>query len=195
MRDVDWYRRPELILSDVLRRAARGEKKQQVYHRALVLAIDLEGGRLQNPDGSGVHVASLRDGSTRKLRAITGPANPRGSIKARIITDGFDRLLDDQSLRVYWPMFAQDINGAPITPGEHVYVMFDGEGTSHGLWVSRVAGHESANSSEGALEYDAPSAPQSAMDTFESNGPQYPRDDSYASMAPTDGAMTSFEED
>lgn len=194
MRDVDWYRRPELILADVLQRAARGEKKPPIYYRAAVLAVDLEGGRLQNPDADGALSITLRDGSTKSFQALAGPLNPRGSVKARIITDGFDRLLDDQLLRVFWPMFPQDMAGTPITPGEHVYVMFEGEGMAHGLWVSRVSGHESANSSQGALEYDAPSAPQTAMDSFEPNGPEYPRDDGYASLAPTDGAMTKFED-
>lgn len=194
MKDVDWYRRPELILSDLLQKTARGEKERH-YYRAAVLAVDLEGGKLQNPDADGELAVMGRDGTTRKYRAISGPTNPRGSVKARIITDGFDRLLDDQSLRVFWPMFPQDMAGTPVTPGEHVYVMFEGEGMAHGIWVSRVAGHESANSSQGALEYDAPSSPQSAMDKFEPNGPEYPRDDDYASMAPTQGAMSSFEDD
>jgi hypothetical protein len=191
MMDIDWYRRPELILSELLHKAARHESERQ-YYRASVLAVDLDGGKLQNPDGAGEVSVVLRDGTIRRYAALTGPANPRGSIKARIITDGFDRLLDDQSLRVFWPMFPQDMAGTPVTPGEHVYVMFEGDGMSHGIWVSRVAGHESANSSQGALEYDAPSHMQSAMDSFEPNLPEYPRDDEYASLAPSEGAIVRF---
>ena len=191
MRDVDWFRRPELIFAELVGRAARDERERQ-YYRATVLAVDLDGGRLQNPDGAGEMSVTLRDGSTRRYAALTGPLNPRGSVKARIITDGFDRLLDDQSLRVFWPMFPQDMAGTPITPGEHVYVMFEGEGMSHGIWVSRVAGHESANSSQGSLEYDEPSSPQSAMDSFEPNEAEYPRDDNHASLAPSEGAIARF---
>lgn len=193
MKDVDWYRRPEMILAEVIRKEAVGHKEKH-YYRAAVLAIDLDGGKLQNPDGAGSVTVTDRNGATKHYPALTGPSNPRGSVKARIITDGFDRLLDDTQVRVFWPMFPQDMAGTPITPGEHVYVMFEGNGKSHGIWLSRVAGHESANSSQGALVYDEPSNPRSAMDTFEENAPEYPRDDDYASLAPTQGAMSKFED-
>ena len=194
MRDVDWFRRPEMILADLIRKAGRGEKDRH-YHRAVVLAVDLDGGKLQNPDAGGQVSVSQRDGSTKTFKAIAGPLNPRGSIKARILSDGFDRLLDDQQVRVFWPMFPQDLAGTPATPGEHVYVIFEGEGMAHGLWVSRVAGHESANSYDGAQSYVAPSAPQSAMDSYEDNPAQYPKDDHNASLAPSPGAMANFEDD
>lgn len=194
MRDVDWYRRPELILGEVLEKAARAEN-DRLYHRASVIAVDLVGGKLQNPDGSGFVEVPRRDGSRKKFRAIVGPENPRGAIKARVLTDGLDRLLTDDELRVFWPMFPQDLSGTPATPGEHVYVFFEGEGTDNGLWVSRVAGQESANSFDGTESYSAPSSPQSAMDSFEANPSEYPKDDSHAGMAPTDGAMSSFEDE
>ena len=181
-----------MILAEVLSKAGRDER-ERTYYKAVVMAVDLDGGQLQNPDGDGELIVVPRDGSTKKFKASVGPSNPRGSVKARVITDGFDRLLGEQDLRVFWPMFPQDISGVPVTPGEHVYVIFDGVGTSHGLWVSRVAGHESANSSDGASNYDAPSSPQTAMDSFEENPPEYPRDDLHASLAPTDGAMDKFE--
>ena len=111
------------------------------------------------------------------------------------MTDGHDRLLDDNSLRVFWPMFPQDLSGTPATPGEHVYVMFEGEGTSNGLWISRVAGQESANSFDGKTAYSAPSSPQSAMDTFESNSSRFPADDDHAGLAPVKGAMSAWEDD
>lgn len=192
MRNAEFYKRPELLLAAMVEKVT--EVPDRTYLRAVVLAVDLEGGKLQNEDGSGEVRIPQRDGSTKRVKAIVGPKNPRGSVKARILTDGYDRLLDDDSLRVYWPMFPQDLNGTPATPGEHVYVMFDGQGTSHGLWVSRVAGHESANSYEGKDSYDAPSAPQTAMDSFEPNDPAYPRDEAYAGLAPTQGAMSKFED-
>jgi hypothetical protein len=193
VRDIDWYRRPELILSELIKKEARGEKDRS-YYRAVVLAVDLEGGKLQNSDASGEVRVPQRTGENRTYKAIVGPPNPRGAVKARILTDGFDRLLDDDSLRVFWPMFPQDLAGIPATPGEHVYVVFEGEGTSNGLWISRVAGQESANSFDGKSSYDAPSSPQSAMDTFEENEAQYPQDEEYAGLAPTKDAMTSYED-
>jgi hypothetical protein len=185
-----------MILGEMIRRAARGDdQEKKTYLKAVVLAVDLEGGKLQNPNGEGSLRVPLRDGTEKTYKAMIGPKNPRGSVKARVLTDGLDRLLGDQDTRVFWPMFPQDLAGTPATPGEHVYIMFDGVGMDHGLWISRVAGHESAGSADGTTTYTAPSAPQSAMDTFEENGPTYPRDDAIAGLAPTNGAMTAFEED
>lgn len=195
MRSIDWYRRPELIFADVIDRASREEDKgQRTYYKAVVMAVDLEGGKLQNPDGDGSVIVSLRDGSSSEFDALIGPANPRGSVKARVLTDGLDRLMDDQELRVFWPMFPQDLSGTPATPGEHVYVMFDGNGMSHGLWVSRVAGHESAGSADGTAVYTAPSSPPSAMDKFEENTADYSKDDADAGLAPKRGVMSKFED-
>jgi len=191
VRDVDWYRRPEQILAEVIDKAARGEKDRSHY-RAVVIAVDLDGGKLQNNDGAGEVIVKSRDGKSRSFQALIGPANPRGAVKARILTDGFDALLEDQDLRVFWPMFPQDLTGTPATPGEHVYVMFEDVGMAHGIWISRVAGHESANSADGTDTYEAPSAPYTAMDSFEENGAEYAKDDDSAGLAPTRGAMTTF---
>jgi hypothetical protein len=191
VRDVDWYRRPEKIFAELIDKAARGEK-ERTHYRAVVLAVDLDGGKLQNPDGSGEVIVKRRDDSIRKFKATIGPPNPRGAIKARVLSDGFDSLLEDQDLRVFWPMFSHDLSGIPVNPGEHVYVMFEDVGMAHGIWISRVAGQESANSADGTEMYTAPSSPQSAMDTFEDNGPQYARDDDSAGLAPTRDAMKTF---
>lgn len=197
MSSTDWHRRPELALANVIERAFRDDFEQKrTYYRAVVVAVDLDGGLLQNPDGAGEFVVPLRDGSTRKYKALIGPNNPRGSVKARILTDGLDRLLGDNELKVYWPMFPQDLSGTPISPGEHVFVLFEeNDSAETGLWVSRVAGHESANSFEGKNSYTAPSSQQSSMDKFEENPPEYQRDENYASLAPSNGAMTSFEDE
>ena len=189
---ADWFRRPELILADLLQRAARGERGPRNYHRATVLAVDTEGGLLQNPAGSGAVAVADADGRQRSYAALVGPENPRGSIKARILTDGLDRLLDDDDVRVFWPMFPYDQIALPVFPGEHVYVVFEGDGMEHGLWLSRVSGHDSANSFKGSDSYDAPSSPRSAMDSFEPNEPEYRRDDEHAGMAPSTNAMDFF---
>lgn len=193
MRSIDWYRRPELILAEVIERAGRDDR-ERTHYRAVVLAVDLEGGMLQNPDAAGEVRVTQRDGSVRTFAAMTGVANPRGAVKARVLTDGLDRLLDDRDLRVFWPMFPQDLAGTPASPGEHVYVIFEGEGLTNGLWLSRVAGQESANSFDGTASYSAPSSPESAMDSFEKNDARYPRDEAHAGMAPTRGAMSAFED-
>lgn len=191
-RGSDWYRRPEMILSDLLGREARGERPERHYRRASVLAVDLEGGLLQNPAGSGDITSVDRTGKRRAYKALSGPANPRGAIKARVLTDGLDRLLEDSDLRIFWPMFPTDQVGIPVSPGEHVYVMFEDEHLTHGLWVARVAGHDSANSFQGSDSYTEPSNQQSAMDFFEPNEPEYPRDDAHAGLAPTSDATSFF---
>lgn len=187
-RGIESIRSPELLLTDILQREARGESgRHELLHRATVLAVDLEGGRLQNKSGAG----SLTVGG-QTFDAIVGVDNPRGAIKARILTNGFDRLTDDSDVRIFWPVLPFDQIGLPVAPGEHVYVLFEGTGYDHGLWLSRVSGHESANVFIGSESYTAPSSQPSAMDSFEPNPPSYRRDDAYASQAPTAGAMSAF---
>jgi hypothetical protein len=90
-------------------------------------------------------------------------------------------------------MFPTDQLGVPVAPGEHVYVTFEGKGTEHGLWLSRVSGQDSAGSFQGVDSYTAPSAQQSAMDNFEPNDPEYQRTDASAGMAPGVSAMRFFD--
>lgn len=191
---IDRYRRPELILGEVLLRAARGESEhRRHYHRAVVLAVDLEGSLLQNRDGSGGLDVTDRTGQSRRYDAIVGPENPRGSIKARVLTDGLDRLLDDADVRVFWPLLPFDQLAGPVSAGEHVYVVFEGSGMDHGIWITRVSGQDSANSFKGTDSYTAPSAPQSGMDSFEPNDPQYDTTDEHASLAPPPNGMAFFD--
>jgi hypothetical protein len=194
-RNLDWYRRPETILADLLKEHARGKPADRSVRRALVLAVDHEGGKLQNPNGSGEYESAWPGRKSQKLKALVGPPNPRGAIKGRILTDGLDRLRDDSDVRVFWPMFPPDQIGIPVVPGEHVYVMFEGEGLDNGFWLSRVPGHEGAGAYVGNQSYTAPSAPGSAMDSFEPNDAEYPKTEEHASMAPGKSAMDNFPED
>jgi hypothetical protein len=192
-RGPDWYRRPELILADLIRSHAQGDDRGRHYRRAVVVAVDLEGAKLQNESGSGSVTVRLRDGQTKSYPALPGVDCPRGSVKARILTDGLDRLLADEDLRVFWPMFPQDQLAVPISPGEHVYVVFEDEGLIHGLWISRVPGHDSANAFLGVDSYSAPSSPGSAMDSFEPNDAEYDRTDEHAGLAPPVDSTSFFE--
>ncbi len=193
-KDLNWYKRPELVLARLVSDAARGPEPTRNVRRALVLAVDQEGGMLENPAGSGTFASSWPGVKTKILRAQVGPANPRGSIKARVLTDGLDRLRTDDEVRVFWPMFPPDQLGMPVSPGEHVYVMFEGDGMSNGFWLSRVPGHEGAGSYTGNRSYVAPSAPGSAMDNFEENPGTYPKDEAHASLAPSVSAIDHFED-
>lgn len=193
-RGIDWYRRPEIILGDLIVRAARGEgSSYRGYRRAAVVAVDVEGGLLQNRDGTGGIDVVDRTGRSRHFPAIVGPENPRCSVKARVLTDGLDRLLSDDDLRVFWPLLSPDQLSTPVSPGEHVYVFFEGAGMDHGVWVARVPGQDSANSFQGSDSYTAPSAPRSGMDSFEPNDPQYETTDDHAGLAESPGGMSFFD--
>lgn len=194
-KSLEWYRRPELILSEVLRDAARGKPADRTVRRALVLAVDHEGGTLQNTNGTGEYESVWPGHRSRKLSAVVGPPNPRGSIKARVLTDALDRLRSDEDTRVFWPLFPPDQMGIPVVPGEHVYIMFEGSGLDNGFWLSRVPGHESAGAFIGNSSYVSQSSPGSAMDSFESNPSDYPKTEEHASMAPGTSAMDHFEDE
>lgn len=178
-------RRPELVLSDLLKSAARGEVlttdiNPRVLHRAAVLAVDVEGGLLENESGTGSIVCVDRVGIRREYPAGLGPSNPRGSIRARVITRGRDRLEDDGQTGVYWPVFSAEQLALPVSVGEHVYVLFEDEQFEHGLWLSRVAGQDAANSFEGRTSYTLPTSRSSAADIFVDRPARYPQDDGFA---------------
>lgn len=193
-RGLDWYRRPEMVLADLLKGETRGSTPERILRRALVLAVDYVGGQLQNPDGSGSVRSSWPGQDEIVLPALVGPHNPRGAVKARILTDGLDRLRLDSDVRVFWPMFPIDNIGITVSPGEHVFVMFEGSGLENGIWLTRVPGHEGSGAYIGNRSYDAPSAPGSAMDHFEPNDSEYPKTEEHAALAPGKSAMDRFED-
>ena len=191
----DWYRRPELILAQLLQREAMGLGEQRVLLRATVLAVDSVGGKLENPGGNGTIEGMSSDGRPMTYQASVGPENPVGSVKARILTDGLDRVRGDQDVKVFWPLLPQDHLSIPISPGEHIYALFEDRDMEHGLWLGRVSGQDSGGVYLGSDSYTAPSGRSSAMDNFEGSGGTYPSDDGSASLAPSRGAMASFEGD
>ncbi len=146
--DLERFRRPELFLSELISRSARGEmwgrdENVTVLHRATVVAVDVLGGRLENPAGEG-SVSHSISGRLVEVPARVGVSNPRNSVKARIVTKEHDQYVGDDDLRVFWPLM-QEHDALPIKPGEHVYVLFEDDGWEHGLWVGKVSGHENLN--------------------------------------------------
>lgn len=146
--DLEKFRRPEMFLAELLNKSVRGElsdkeENPRLWYRALVVAVDVEGGKLENPDGDGV-VTHLINGKSVDTPARLGPVNPRNSIKARLITDEFDQFVEDSDLKIYWPMMGEH-DAIPIKPGEHVYTTFEDRDFKHGLWFGKVAGHENVN--------------------------------------------------
>jgi hypothetical protein len=155
----DFFYRPEIFFAEMMQKYVRGEflevgSAPHVFLRALVAAVDVVGGRLENPDpGSNDKVEhKLPSGKTFSVPANVGPVNPKNSIKARVLTGGQDQFFSDDSLRVFWPFFPEHIV-VPVKPGEHVYVLFEDPGMTHGLWVGKVAGHDGFNFFAGVDSY------------------------------------------
>lgn len=163
-RNADFYRSPESFFYDLLRKFARGEFLERsgavpVVLRAAVLAVDTLGGQLecQDPGAKRKVEHVLPGGKKVSFESIVGPDNPRNSVKARILTDGYDQFFGDSKVRVFWPFFPEHVS-VPIKPGEHVYVMFEDEMMTHGLWLGKVAGHEGLNYFDGNDSYLDPSS-------------------------------------
>jgi len=149
----DKFRRPELLFQEILRKGAQGmyqERNELIpfLHRALVIGVDVDGGKLENPTANGTVSHKVGD-KKFDVPARSGPENPPNSIKARIISDGADKFSLDDDLRVFWPFFPENIS-VPIKPGEHVYVMFEDSEKLHGLWITKVPGHSGMNYAPGS---------------------------------------------
>lgn len=159
--NIDRWRRPELFLADLINKGVRGDfvekdDSPRFMFRALVVAVDVYGGRLENPDGEG-EVNHDVGGRKISVPANIGPENPKNSIKARILTDEFDQYRSDDDLRVFWPLLSEH-DSIPVKPGEHVYVMFEDENFEHGLWIGKVSGHQNKNFALGEERYENDSA-------------------------------------
>lgn len=190
----DRFKFPDQILAEVLTRDAREQdvskgENPSVFKRALVVAVDVEGGKLQNPGGSG-ELTHVINGRPVKIKAIDGPANPRNSIKARILTDGYDQFFDDDSLRIFYPMQ----ESATIKPGEHAIVMFEDSDT--GWWYGRVPGHEGANISLGEKAFSKAGQDSLAAKFPDTAGASPPEEDlatdEAAGDSPPGGRLTSL---
>lgn len=169
----DRFVRTELIFGDIIREHVR-EDTQRNIHRASVVAVDTEGGQLENPQASG---GVTVDGVFYK--ASVGPTNPPNSVRARIVSDLSDGFLSDDEIMTFWPMIQDDHVSLPIKPGEHVIVMFEDVNREHGLWLSRVPGHTGQNVSRGDDTWER-SKPRELADLFERPQPSVPMDDSQA---------------
>lgn len=147
------FRRPSIGFAEVLKKGAGGMYREKDEYapfmfRALVIAIDTEGGKLETPDGKPEGDGELEqrvyapDGQQVAQYTITptrGPRNPKNSVRARIVANNMDQFIDDDSLRTYWPLFPGVDNPSP---GELVYVVFEDETMEHGLWVTKVPSND-----------------------------------------------------
>lgn len=153
----DKFRNPEIFFNELMSDYVHGafhtnDQNVPVIYRAAVIAVDVKGGMLQNPDGQG-SVKHEFDGKEIEVPATIGPKNPRNSVKARVLSDGFDQMVPDDDLMVFWPFFPEHAS-LPVKPGEHVYVIFEDPDFLHGLWVTKVAGHDNFNFFRGKEAYE-----------------------------------------
>lgn len=138
-------RRPSISFTEMLKKGAGGFYRERneytsFMYRAVVVAVDTEGGKLENTGSAPTPLEQeVHDGGKTLAKytvySTQGPTNPPNSVRARIITDNIDYFIDDESLRTFWPLFS-----SPDTPspGELVYVVFEDEEMTHGLWVCRI---------------------------------------------------------
>lgn len=150
---TDKFRNPIVSFAETLAAGANGTFRErdeyaQFLFKALVVAMDTQGGKLEMPDGrpaDGQALVQRVQYPNGKVDEYTvadengsvnvGPRNPKNSVKARIISNGIDEFTDDNDLRVYWPLFPGVDNPAA---GEVVYVVFEDETMNHGLWLCRA---------------------------------------------------------
>jgi hypothetical protein len=193
----DKFARQELFLAELIRKSIQGsfnERDENVafLHRALVVAVDTEGGKLENPEGGG-KLTNVIDGKEVSVPAKIGPKNPANSVKARILTDGFDQFVGDDGLRVLWPFFPEHIS-LPIKPGEHVYVVFEDTNYEHGLWVTKIPGHSNVNFFKGSDAYKSqdPSLSDKFDDTRGASSPDdITSEKAAAEIEGNDGRLTA----
>jgi hypothetical protein len=148
--------KPELIFSELLKDSfqenfKRIDSNSSIFKRAIVLAVDVVGGQLQNENGEG-EILHTVNGKQVKFKALKGPSNPRNSIKARIISESEDKILPDSLTDIFWPVFPEHIS-IPIKPLEHAYVMYEDDNSYHGLWFCKISGHENLNFIKGSDTY------------------------------------------
>lgn len=154
--------RPELFLSELIKKYAqdgfvKSDEYPEFLRRAVVVAIDVEGGHLQNPSGTGsvTHVVS---GKRIEVTALKGPHNPPNSIKARVISESEDQFSDDAGLAVFWPLLPEHLL-PPLKINEHCYVTSEDAQGEHGLWIGKVSGHDNVNFYDGVTSYERDDRP------------------------------------
>lgn len=111
----DDIRNPSQLFDNLVMDYVEGALDEtRVLYRATVVAVDNVGSQFESE-----------------------PPNPKHSIKARIITNGYNSLTSDDDLPIFWPLFSHV--EMPIKEREHVYVLFEDENKTHGLWLTRIS--------------------------------------------------------
>ena len=192
------FRRPIISFMDMLARGASGAYRERGEYsrfmfKALVVAMDTVGGKLETPDGrpeggSLVQNVQYPNGKTDQYTVANpqglvnfGPRNPKNSVKARIISSGADDFVDDDDLRVYWPLFPGVDNP---TAGEVVYVVFEDETLTHGLWLCRAPLNGELDTANQVLMPDEPEGKTSLNSSFGATPPSTNAGSSAGTVSP-----------
>lgn len=192
------FLRPELFLAELIKKSAQGQihdtdKNLPFLFRAVVVAVDVNGGQLENPTANG-SVSHTVNGQSFTVPATQGPLNPRNSIKARVINEGFDQVINDDRLKVFWPFFPEHIS-VPIKPGEFAYVIFEDPDYEHGLWISKVPGQENFNYFPGQSSFHVSGQNSKAAmfgDSTNNSADQQEATDDAATQSSPDGGLSKL---
>jgi hypothetical protein len=133
---------PELYWPDLMKRFAQDRIMMRgdgisFLMRARVVAVDKEGGRLENPrgEGNGIEVFSRALGKTITYAPAVGPKNPKYTVRARIIDDHANSITSDDALYNFWPKHS---DAPDVDVDEYVYVFFEDADRRHGVWDCKV---------------------------------------------------------
>jgi lysophospholipase L1-like esterase len=113
---------PERVVSQLIADYSSGKlTNKRFLFRARVEDVDTYGGELEQ-----------------------NPPNPPNSIKARIYTNGMDVNTPVHALTVFHPFNPPHLM-TPVEIGEHVFVMFEDESYSNGIWMNPVSSYGNIN--------------------------------------------------
>lgn len=113
---------PEQLMSKMISDYVSGKlTSQKFFYRARIEQIDTVGGKLE-----------------------ASPANPPNSVRARIYTNGLDSNLPSEALNIFHPIYPPHMM-PPVEVGEHIFVMFEDDKFSNGLWFSTVPSYYNVN--------------------------------------------------
>lgn len=128
--------------------------KGRILYRAVVVGVDTKGGQLESR-----------------------PPNPPNSIRARVYTKGLDANTPDSALTIFYPFLPAHMS-PPIDVGEHVYIMFEDEQKTNGVWLTTVPAFRDLNYSDPHLK-SGQSGEIKTSNVFEGTTPSNPTKTSF----------------
>lgn len=164
IRTPDDFLYPERIFFQMIKDYEEGHfnHRGSLLKRALVVDVDNEGGRLES-----------------------NPPNPIGSIRGRVYTRGLDATLPNSALTIFHPFFPEHMT-PPVEPDEHVYVLFEDDSYSNGLWVTTVPSHRDVNFGDPEANRTRQNTTANTFEGSSAPPPVVDRDAEFGGFAETD---------